>query len=81
MSVTVWSKTPCVQCGAVKRALTKGGVEFEEKQLEDHPEQLEAFKAIGLMQAPVVFADGHEPFAGFNPDAVQAIVAQYGVVL
>lgn len=78
MSVTVWSKTPCVQCNAVKRQLKKGNVPFEEKMLEDHPEQLEAFKAAGLMQAPVVVATGVETFAGNNPDAVAAVVTKYG---
>jgi glutaredoxin-like protein NrdH len=78
MSVTVWSKKPCVQCGAVKRALDKGGVAYEEKNLPDHPEQLEAFMAAGHMQAPVVEAVGHETFSGFMPDNVAAIVAEYG---
>lgn len=80
MSVIVWTKKPCVQCGAVKRAFDKGGVEIIERDLMAHPEQLEAFKARGLMQAPVVQADGHETFAGFDPDAVKAIVATHGVV-
>lgn len=80
MSVTVWSKPRCVQCTAVYRALDKGKVDYEIKNLPDFPEELEAFKAIGLMQAPVVFAEGLEPFSGFDPDAVEAIVAKYGVV-
>jgi len=77
-AVIVWSKKPCVQCGAVKRGLTNGGVEFEERNLPDFPEQLEAFMAAGHMQAPVVEAVGHDTFAGFVPDAVAAIVAEYG---
>lgn len=78
MSVTVWTKTPCVQCGAVKRALTKGGVTYQERDLMQHPEQLEKFLAAGYMQAPIVEAVGHETFSGFVPDAVAAIVAEYG---
>jgi hypothetical protein len=53
-------------------------VEYEERNLPDFPEQLEAFMAAGHMQAPIVEADGHETFAGFVPDAVAAIVAEYG---
>lgn len=79
MSVTVWTKTPCVQCGAVKRALTKGKVPYQERDLMAHPEQLEAFMAAGHMQAPIVEAEGHETFAGFMPDNVAAIVASHGV--
>jgi len=78
MSVIVWSKKPCVQCGAVKRAFDKAGVKYEERNLPDFPEQLEAFMAAGHMQAPVVEAAGHETFSGFVPDAVAAIAAQYG---
>jgi len=79
MSVIVWSKKPCVQCNAVKRALKAGGVEFEERNLPDYPEQLERFKADGHMGAPVVEAAGLETFAGFDPDAVKAIIAAHGV--
>ena len=78
MSVIVWSKTPCVQCKAVKRALDKKGVKYEEKALEDHPEQLEAFKAAGHMGAPIVQAPGLTTFSGFQPDAVEAVVANFG---
>ena len=77
--VTVWSKPNCVQCKAVYRALDKGGVEYEVKNLPDFPEQLEAFKARELMSAPVVEARGFKPFAGFVPSAVAEIVAAYGV--
>lgn len=80
MSVTVWTKKPCVQCNAVKRELKRGGVDFTELDLMEHPEELEAFKARGLSSAPIVEADGHETFAGFQPDAVKAIVATHGLV-
>lgn len=78
MSVTVWSKPACVQCKAVYRAFDKAGVAYEVKNLPDFPDQLEAFKAQGHMGAPVVEAVGHDAFAGFVPDAVAAIVAEYG---
>jgi len=78
MSVIVWSKKPCVQCGAVKRAFAKAGVEYEERNLPDFPEQLEKFMAEGHMQAPVVEAEGHKTFSGFVPDAVAAITVDYG---
>lgn len=76
--VTVWSKKPCPQCDAVKRILTKAGVEFEEKNLLEHPAEVERFKAAGLASAPIVFAANGMSFAGFQPDAVKALVAEYG---
>lgn len=78
MSVTVWSKKPCVQCNAVKIAFDKAGVVYEEKDLPSEPDQLDAFLKAGHMQAPVVEAVGHKTFSGFVPDAVAAIAAEYG---
>jgi glutaredoxin-like protein NrdH len=77
-AVTVWSKKPCPQCDAVKRQFKRDGVEFEEFNLLEHPEIVEEFKARGLSSAPVVFASGLEPFAGFQPDAVKAVIAAHG---
>ena len=79
-AVTVWSKPNCVQCKAVYRAFDKAGVEYEVKNLPDFPEQLERFKALNMASAPVVVAAGHDVFAGYNPDAVKAIVAEYGTI-
>lgn len=78
-AVVVWTKKPCVQCNAVKRALKAGGVEFTELDLMDHPEELELFKAQGFMGAPIVEAKGLPTFAGFEPDSVKAVVASHGV--
>lgn len=77
-TVAVWSKPACVQCTAVKRAFTKAGVDFVELNLPDYPVMIERFKAVNLTSAPVVIATGHKPFAGYQPDAVAAIVAEYG---
>lgn len=77
--VTVWSKPACVQCKAVYRALDKAGVVYEVKNLPDHPLELEAFKLMDLMQAPVVEAEGVKTFSGFNPAAVAEVVALHGV--
>lgn len=79
MSVIVWTKTPCVQCGAVKRAFKAKGVAFVERDLTLHPAALENFKEQGLMQAPIVEAEGHKTFSGYEPDSVKAIIASHGV--
>lgn len=74
-AITVWSKPRCVQCGAVYRALDKAGVAYEVKNLPDFPEKLEEFKELGMMQAPVVESIYRETFSGFNPYAIEEIVA------
>lgn len=66
MSVVVWSKPACVQCGSVIRWLKKRKIEHEVRNLPDFPEVLEAFKELGLLQAPIVVVEGREPFSGFN---------------
>ena len=40
--------------------------------LEDNPEPVEQFKAEGLMQAPIVEANG-ERWSGFRPDKLGAL--------
>lgn len=77
-AITVWSKPNCVQCKAVYRTLDKAGAPYTVKNLPDFPEKLEEFIAAGHTSAPVVEADGHETFAGFNPDALKAITFIYG---
>lgn len=75
--VTVWSKPHCVQCRAVYRALDKAGVGYEVKNLPDFPETLDRFIAQGFTAAPVVEATGHDTFAGYNPGALEAVIASY----
>jgi glutaredoxin-like protein NrdH len=77
--ITVWSKPNCVQCKAVYRALDRvAGLTYTVKNLPDFPEKLQEFIDAGHTSAPVVEADGHETFAGFNPDAIKAITFEYG---
>jgi glutaredoxin-like protein NrdH len=77
--ITVWSKKPCVQCTAVFRSFTKAGfvegVDYQVRNLPDFPEQVEAFKERGLMQAPIVESPYVETFSGNNINLVKEIVA------
>lgn len=73
--VTVYSKPACVGCTAVKRKLTEKGVPFTEESLLDEA-NLEAAKALGHMQAPVVI-HGEFHFSGYNPGEVEALVLRH----
>lgn len=65
--LTVWGKTPCVQCDATEKDLERKGIPFEKKDLTEHPEMLAEFRANNLLQAPVVtFED--MIWSGFRPD-------------
>lgn len=66
-TVVVWGKPRCVQCQASERDLEAKGIPFETRSLPDHPDMLEHFKAMNMLQAPVVtFED--MIWSGFQPD-------------
>lgn len=55
MHIIVYTLPSCVQCDAVKRRLTTNAVPFVTADLSepDYAERLEAFKAEGILQAPI----------------------------
>ena len=73
--ITVYSKPSCVQCTATYRALDNKGVRYEVIDLTAQPaEVVDAFKARGLLQAPIVVTDT-DTWTGFRPDKVAALPA------
>lgn len=74
-TIVIYSKKPCVQCTAVFRSFDKAGVEYEVRNLPDFPDEVEAFKARGLMQAPIVESPYVETFSGNNINLVKEIIA------
>lgn len=74
MEVTVWTTESCVQCMMTKKELTKHGIPFEEKSLEEHPLVLETFKAQGYMSAPIVTTD-IKTWSGFRIDKIKSLAS------
>lgn len=73
--ITVYSRPSCVQCTATYRALDNQGVRYEVIDLTAQPaEVVDAFKARGLLQAPIVVTDD-DTWTGFRPDKVAALPA------
>lgn len=72
MKVTVWTTSNCVQCMMTKKQFDKLGIEYEEQSLEDNLEQLEAFKAKGYLQAPIVTTDT-KVWSGFRMDKIESL--------
>lgn len=71
-AITVYTKPSCVQCNATYRALDAKGLNYTTVDLSDDEEALEAVKALGYLQAPVVItADDH--WSGFRPDKIASI--------
>lgn len=77
MTITVHTKKPCVQCDATFRNADKLGLDYEVEMLEEMSvEEVEKFKALGHMQAPVVTVAGEDGaiidiWHGFNPDKIK----------
>lgn len=75
--ITVYSTTHCSQCMMTKRRLTKRGLEFEEVNLEENPDQLNFVKnVLGYSQAPVVIVEEENQtrhWSGFRPDLIDQL--------
>lgn len=60
----------CSKCTATKRAMDKKGISYEAREMT--AAEREAFKAAGLLSAPVVVTD-QETWAGFRPDKILSL--------
>lgn len=76
--LTVWSKPNCQQCDATKRFLDKRQIEFEAKNLLEHPEQVAQFQEMNLLQAPIVVTPD-DIWSGFRPDRLDDAIARLGL--
>ena len=72
MKVKVWTTQNCVQCLQTKKQFDKLGIRYEEESLEDNILALEGFKAMGLLQAPIVETDTKR-WSGFRLDKIQSL--------
>jgi len=75
MAITVYTKPSCVQCTATYRALDNKGIEYKVLDLSVDENALEAVKALGYLQAPVVITD-EDHWSGFRPDKINALAAR-----
>lgn len=76
--ITVFSKEFCVQCTATYRALDRLGLDYEVVRIDEDQRALDAIRAMGYLQAPVVMA-GDQHWSGFRPDLIKALVRQTSV--
>jgi glutaredoxin-like protein NrdH len=75
MTITVYTKPSCVQCTATYRALDNKGLEYEILDLSADENALEAVKALGYLQAPVVITD-EDHWSGFRPDKINELASR-----
>lgn len=72
MSITVYSKTACVQCGATIRALDKAGISYTVVNVDTEPAAHAYVLSLGYQAAPVVVA-GEDHWSGFRPDRITSL--------
>lgn len=71
--VTVYTTGPsCQQCQMTKKMMDREGIKYQEIDLREHPEQLEAFRAQGLTQAPIVTTD-IKVWSGFRHNKIASL--------
>lgn len=70
--IIVYTKPNCVQCDATYRALDAKGVQYRTVDLSVDEKAVEAVKALGYMQAPVVVTD-EDHWSGFRPDKIATL--------
>ena len=75
MTVTVYSKTPCVQCEATERRLTKLGVPYVTVDVTEDPKALAKILAWGYQQVPVVDT-GTAHWSGYRPDCLNGLATR-----
>ncbi|TWS95508.1 MULTISPECIES: glutaredoxin-like protein NrdH [unclassified Streptococcus] len=71
--ITVFSKNNCMQCKMTKRFLEEAGADFEEINIEEHPEKVDYVKSLGFTAAPVI-ESGDVVFSGFQPEKLKTLL-------
>lgn len=72
MRITIYTRNDCVQCHATKRAMESRGYTYELINLDNDPQAVEALRAQGFRQLPVVITDSLS-WSGFRPDMINRL--------
>ena len=74
--ITVYTKNNCASCTFTKRKLQELGVNYQERNIDEVPEDLEYLMLCGLRSLPVVFKGNELLVAGGNaPNLLETIVS------
>lgn len=79
-NLVVYTQDNCMQCRMTQRALDKAGIPYLVSDIQDDPEALDHFKALGIQTAPIVEQVGREPYGGLRPDKIKEIMNNLGPV-
>lgn len=71
--ITVYSKNNCMQCKMTKKFLEQHGANFQEINIDEHPEKVDYVKSLDFTSAPVIEAD-NLVFSGFQPAKLKELI-------
>lgn len=71
--IIVYSKNNCMQCKMTKKFLEQHGANFQEINIDEHPEKVDYVKSLGFTSAPVIEAD-NLVFSGFQPAKLKELI-------
>lgn len=71
--ITVYSKNNCMQCKMTKKFLEQHGANFQEINIDEHPEKVDYVKSLSFTSAPVIEAD-NLVFSGFQPAKLKELI-------
>ncbi|HHJ9640140.1 TPA: glutaredoxin-like protein NrdH [Streptococcus pyogenes] len=71
--ITVYSKNNCMQCKMTKKFLEQHGANFQEINIDEHPEKVDYVKSLGFTSTPVIEAD-NLVFSGFQPAKLKELI-------
>ncbi|MGT2932977.1 glutaredoxin-like protein NrdH [Streptococcus catagoni] len=71
--ITVYSKNNCMQCKMTKKFLEQNGANFQEINIDEHPEKIDYVKSLGFSAAPVIESDTLV-FSGFQPAKLKELL-------
>ncbi|MGT2934777.1 glutaredoxin-like protein NrdH [Streptococcus castoreus] len=71
--ITVYSKNNCMQCKMTKKFLEQHRANFQEINIDEHPEKIDYVKSLGFTSAPVIETD-NLVFSGFQPAKLKEII-------
>lgn len=67
----LYSKPKCQQCTATARKLNSLGIKYVTVDLSESPDALAEIKALGYLQAPVLYINEKTHWSGYRPDLIE----------
>jgi glutaredoxin-like protein NrdH len=72
MTITLWTKSNCVQCTQTAKEFDKRGIIYKTRRLDKSPKAIQRFLDLGFMSAPIIETDDRR-WSGFRLDKIKSL--------